>query len=63
MRNILKKNENKFKIDETDLKIIEILQKYERTSDSEIARELNVSNDTVKRRRERLESFRSYISL
>ncbi len=55
MRNILNKNENKLKIDEIDLKIIGILQEYGRTSDSEIARELKVSNDTIKRRRERLE--------
>lgn len=55
MRNFLIKNENTIKLDEIDRKIILFLQKNGRMADSEIARELNVSNDTVKRRRERLE--------
>lgn len=55
MRNILKNNENNIKLDEIDLKIIGLLQENGRLSDSEIARELKVSNDTVRRRREKLE--------
>jgi Lrp/AsnC family transcriptional regulator for asnA, asnC and gidA len=56
MRNILKNNENNIKLDEIDLRIVELLQENGRTSDSEIARILKVSNDTIKRRREKLES-------
>ncbi|MEM2199683.1 MAG: winged helix-turn-helix transcriptional regulator, partial [Thermoplasmata archaeon] len=55
MRKILKNLNKNLKIDEIDIKILEILKDNGRISDSEIARKINVSNDTVKRRRERME--------
>ncbi len=55
MRNILKNDENNQKIDDIDKKIIEFLKNDGRMTDSDIAKKINVSNDTVKRRRERLE--------
>ena len=42
-------------MDETDKKIIEMLQQYGRTEDMEIARKIGISHDTVKRRRKKLE--------
>ncbi|HEX7574809.1 MAG TPA: AsnC family transcriptional regulator [Candidatus Methanoperedens sp.] len=42
-------------MDETDKKIIELLQQDGRMEDMEIARKIGVSHDTVKRRRNKLE--------
>lgn len=42
-------------MDETDKKIIELLQKDGRLDDVEIARRTGISHDTVKRRRKKLE--------
>jgi len=42
-------------MDETDKKIIELLQQDGRMDDVEIARKIGISHDTVKRRRKRLE--------
>ncbi len=42
-------------MDDTDKKIIELLQQDGRTDDVEIARKIGISHDTVKRRRKRLE--------
>src|SRR5660397_95627 len=42
-------------MDETDKKIIELLQQDGRMEDMEIARKIGVSHDTVKRRRIKLE--------
>lgn len=42
-------------MDETDKKIIELLQQDGRMDDVEIARKIGISHDTVKRRRNKLE--------
>jgi DNA-binding Lrp family transcriptional regulator len=42
-------------MDETDKKIIELLQQDGRLEDMEIARKIGISHDTVKRRRNKLE--------
>jgi DNA-binding Lrp family transcriptional regulator len=42
-------------MDETDKKIIELLQQDGRMDDVEIARKIGISHDTVKRRRKKLE--------
>ncbi|MCE8426720.1 MAG: AsnC family transcriptional regulator, partial [Candidatus Methanoperedens sp.] len=42
-------------MDETDKKIIELLQQDGRLEDMEIARKIGISHDTVKRRRKKLE--------
>lgn len=42
-------------MDETDKKIIELLQQDGRLEDVEIARRTGISHDTVKRRRKKLE--------
>jgi DNA-binding Lrp family transcriptional regulator len=42
-------------MDETDKKIIELLQQNGRLDDVEIARKIGISHDTVKRRRNKLE--------
>lgn len=42
-------------MDETDRKIMEILQQDGRTEDVEISRRIGISHDTVKRRRKKLE--------
>jgi Lrp/AsnC family transcriptional regulator for asnA, asnC and gidA len=42
-------------MDETDKKIIELLQQDGRMEDVEIARKIGISHDTVKRRRNKLE--------
>ena len=42
-------------MDETDKKIIELLQQDGRLEDVEIARKIGISHDTVKRRRNKLE--------
>ena len=42
-------------MDETDKKIIELLQQDGRLDDVEIARKIGISHDTVKRRRKKLE--------
>jgi DNA-binding Lrp family transcriptional regulator len=42
-------------MDETDKKIIELLQQNGRMEDMEIARKIGISHDTVKRRRNKLE--------
>jgi len=42
-------------MDETDKKIIELLQQDGRMEDMEVARKIGVSHDTVKRRRNKLE--------
>ncbi len=42
-------------MDETDRKIIELLQQDGRLDDVEIARKIGISHDTVKRRRNKLE--------
>ncbi len=42
-------------MDETDKKIIELLQQDGRMDDMEIARKTSISHDTVKRRRKKLE--------
>lgn len=55
MRTILINDNNEFKIDDVDLKIIECLQSYGRMTDSDVAKIVGVSNDTVKRRRVKLE--------
>lgn len=49
-------------MDETDKKIIELLQQDGRISDVEIARKIGISHDTVKRRRKKLED-ESYIKI
>lgn len=41
-------------MDETDKKIIELLQQNGRMDDVEIARKIGISHDTIKRRREKL---------
>jgi DNA-binding Lrp family transcriptional regulator len=42
-------------MDETDKKIIELLQQDGRMEDMEVARKIGISHDTVKRRRKKLE--------
>jgi len=54
MRNILINNNKNELIDDIDRKIIEILQEDGRISDTDLAKMLGISNDTARRRRERL---------
>ncbi len=49
-------------MDETDKKIIELLQQDGRMDDVEIARKIGISHDTAKRRRKKLEEA-SYIKI
>ena len=49
-------------MDETDKKIIELLQQDGRMDDVEIAHKIGISHDTVKRRRKKLEDA-SYIKI
>lgn len=55
MRKIRKMQKDEIKLDEVDRAVIEGLQEDGRLSDVTLARRIGVSNDTVKRRRERLE--------
>ncbi len=49
-------------MDETDKKIIELLQQDGRMEDVEVARNIGISHDTVKRRRKKLEDA-GYINI
>ncbi|MBI5001581.1 MAG: Lrp/AsnC family transcriptional regulator [Euryarchaeota archaeon] len=54
MSKILKKNPTKSFFDDTDRKLVQMLQEDGRASDSALARATGTSNDTARRRRERL---------
>jgi len=55
MRKIRKNDQNGIKLNDTDKALIALLQEDGRASDVAVAKKLGVSNDTARRRRERLE--------